>query len=195
MKKFIVLAVSVLFCTLVFANGTDDPSSGSSSVTVLNPNGSNLFKVIYKASRFGNVKVSILNEKQDVVFSETIRKINGFLRPYNFDGLPDGTYIIQVEDAFGKRLEKVNYSGYQSKVFVHLAKLAGEGNKYVLTGRALTEDEIQVRIYDGYHNLVFEDLRKVAGEFGQVYNLKNITGSFTIEVGDQVGVLKTIQYQ
>ena len=195
MKKFIVLAVSVLFCTLVFANGTDDPSSGSSSVVVLNANGSNLFKVYYKANRFGNVKVSIINEKQDVVFSETLRKINGFMRPYNFDGLPDGTYTILVEDAFGKRLEKVSYSPYQSKVFVHLSKLAGEGNKYVLTGRAFNEDEISVRIYDTYHNLVFEEFRKVAGEFGQIYNLKHVAGAFTIEVGDQLGLLKTIQYQ
>ena len=195
MKKFIALSVSVLFCTLVFANGTDDPSSGSSSVVVVNANGSNLFKVFYKANRFGNVKVSILNQNQDIVFSETLRKINGFMRPYNFDGLPKGTYTIQVEDAFGKRLEKVNYSTYQSKVFVHLAKLAGDENKYALTGRAFKPDEIQVRIYDAYHQLVFEESRKVAGEFGQVYNLKNVTGSFIIEVGNEEGVLKTIQYQ
>jgi len=195
MKKFIVLAVSVLFCTLVFANGTDDPSSGSSSVVVLNANGSNLFKVFYKANRFGNVKVSILNQYQDVVFTETLRKLNGFMRPYNFDGLPDGTYTILIEDAFGKRLEKVNYSAYQNKVFVHLAKLAGEGNKYVLTGRTFKDDEIQVRIYDAYHQMVFEESRKVAGEFGQIYNLKNLTGSFTIEVTDQDRVLKSIQIQ
>ena len=194
MKKIIVLAVSVLFCTLVFANGTEDPSSGKSSVRVLNANGSNLFKVFYKANRFGNVKVSILNQNQQVVFSEILRRIDGFMRPYNFDGLPDGAYTIQIEDAFGKRLEKINYTTNKISTYVHLAKLSG-GNKYALTGRAFKEDQIQVRIYDAAHQIVFEANRKVNGEFGEVYNLKNLTGAYTIEVGGRDGILKTIEYE
>jgi hypothetical protein len=195
MKKIIVLTVSVLFCTLVFANGTDDPSVGSSSVVVLNANGSNLFKVFYKANRFGKVKVSILDQDQQVVFSETLRKINGFMRPYNFDGLQEGVYTILIEDMFGTRSEKVNYTVIRSKTFVRLVKLTGEGNKYALTGRAFKEDEIRVRIYDAANEMVFEKGYKVAGEFGELYNLKNLSGSFTIEVSDRSSVLKTIQYK
>ncbi|SRR5258706_2198924 len=195
MKKFIVLAVSVLFCTLVFANGTDDPSSGSSSVTVLNASGSNLFKVFYKANRISNVRVSIFDQNQRIVFSETLRKINGFMRPYNFDGLPNGLYTIQIKDAFGKRSEKVNYQTVPGKTFVRLMKLPGAGTKYVLTGRAFTTDQIQVRIYDAAQQVVFEQNRSVTGEFGEVYNLKNLTGAFTIEVGNGDGVLKTIKHE
>jgi hypothetical protein len=74
-------------------------------------------------------------------------------------------------------------------------KLNGEGNKYALTGRAFKEDEIRVRIYDAAHEMVFEKGYKVAGEFGELYNLKNLSGSFTIEVSDRNSVLKTIQYK
>jgi hypothetical protein len=195
MKKIIVLTMSVLFCTLVFANGTDDPSSGSSSVVVLNATGSNLFKVFYKASRYGNVKVSIVDQNQQVVFSETLRKINGFMRPYNFDGLPEGAYTIQIEDVFGRRLEKVNYAAIRNDTFVRLVKLPGAENKVALTGRAFKGDNIQVRVYDAAHQLVFEKNQKVAGEFGEIYNLKDVMGSFTVEVGNQNGVLKTIHYE
>src|SRR5260221_13282646 len=105
MKKIIVLTVSVLFCTLVFANGTDDPSAGSSSVVVLNANGSNLFKEFYKANRFGKVKISILDQEQKVVFSVTFRKINGIKSPYNFCGLTEGEYTIIVDDMICTRSE------------------------------------------------------------------------------------------
>jgi hypothetical protein len=194
MKKIIVLTLSVLCSALVFANGTDDPSKVASSVVVLNSNGSNLVKVFYKSPQLGNVKISILNEQQELIFSETLRKMDGFMRPYNFDALPEGTYMIQIEDVYGKQVEKLNYHTGKTEKFVHLAKLLGQKGKYVLTGLSQQEDEIQVRIYDANNQLVFEENRKVTGEFGEVYNLKNISGSFTIEVADSHGVLKSLHY-
>jgi hypothetical protein len=194
MKKIIVLAVSVLFCTQVFANGTEDPSKVVSSVGVMNSNGSSLFRVMYKAPSYNNIKVSIINDRQEVVFTETLRKMNGFMRPYNFDGLPLGAYTIQIEDSFGKQIEKVNYGLAKSETLIHLAKLSGEDTKYILTGLSTTEDEIQVRIYDSLHQLLYEESRKVVGQFGEIYNLRNLPGPFTVEVSDSRGILKTIRY-
>lgn len=194
MKKIIVCILSVLCCTLVFANGTDDPSKAGSSVVVLNSNGSNMVKVFYKAPRLGNVKISILNDQHELIFSETLRKMDGFMRPYNFDALPEGAYTIQIEDVFGKQVEKLNYHSVKSEKFVRLVKLPGQEVKYALTGRSQKEDDIHVRIYDASNQLVFEENRKVVGEFGEVYNLKNLSGSFTIEVSDSHGVLKSLHY-
>ena len=193
MKKIIVLTLGVLCSTLVFANGTVD-AAVTSSVVVLNSNGSNMVKVFYKAPRMGKVKISILNEKRELIFSETWRKMGGFMRPYNFDGLPDGAYTFQIEDVFGKQVEKINYQAGKAEKFVHLAKLSGEENKFILTGLSQEEDEIQVRIYDADNQLVFEETRKVAGEFGEVYNLNEIMGLFTIEIADRHGVLKSLHY-
>ena len=81
MKKIIVLTLSVLCCTLVFANGTDDPSTMVSSVALLNSKGSNIVKVLYKAPYVGKVRISIINERHEMIFSETLRKVNGFMRP------------------------------------------------------------------------------------------------------------------
>jgi len=38
-----------------------------------------------------------------------MKKMDGFMRPYNFDGLPEGQYTIKVEDENGKTVEKINY--------------------------------------------------------------------------------------
>ena len=194
MKKIIVLAVSVLFCTQVFANGTDDPSTGTSSVAVSNANGSKLVKVYYKGQRFGNVKVWIINDRGETVFVEKLRKTDGFMRPYNFEGLAEGEYTIKVEDALGKYTEKVNYSGGRIKTLIRFVKVPGEESRYVLTGRSHNEEKITVRFYDAAHQIVFESQRKVEGEFGEVYNLKNLPGSFSVEVSDSYGVLKRVQY-
>ena len=197
MKKIIVLTLNVLCCTLVFANGTDDPSTMISSVALLNSKGSNIVKVLYKAPRVGKVRISIIDERHEMIFSETLRKVNGFMRPYNFDGLPDGAYTIQIDDEYGKQVEKLNYhfgtidNSASTGKLIRLAKLPGT-DKYVLTGRTQKEDEIQVRVYDDANKLVFEENRKVSGEFGKIYNLEGLSGPFTIEVADSKGLLQTL---
>jgi hypothetical protein len=193
MKKIIVLAGSVLFSTLVFANGTDKPSTSESSVAVLNSSGSNLFKVFYKAPHSNKVKVSILNEKNEVLFSETLRKMDGFVRPYNFDGLPEGDYVIQIEDEFGKQTEKVKYNAGKIEKIVNVTKSA-EAGKYLLTGISKSKDTIHVLIYDSANQLLFEENLQVNGEFGQMYNLKYVAKPFTMIVSDSKGVLKSVQY-
>jgi len=93
-------------CTLVFARGTDGPIKGSSSVAVTNVAGSTLYKVYYNPIRPGKVKVSIIDEKGTTSLLKTMKKMDGFMRPYNFDGLPEGQYTIKVEDENGKTVEK-----------------------------------------------------------------------------------------
>jgi hypothetical protein len=194
MKKIIVLTMSVLFSTLVFANDTDGPSTGNSSVAVSNANGSKLVKVFYKAQQFGNVKVSIVNDQHEVVFTEKVKKTDGFMRPYNFEGLKEGEYTVKIEDASGKYSEKVNYAGGSIKTLIRFAKLTGEQGRYVMTGRAYREERITVRFYNSAHQVVFEQRHKVEGEFGEVYNLKNVPGAFSVEIFDSQGLLTTAEY-
>src|SRR5579864_5552739 len=97
MKKISLLLASVLLCTLVFARGIDGPIKGS-SVAVTNAKGSTLFKLYYKSENAGRVKITIEDEKGNTVFSETMKNADGFVRPYNFQELPEGQYTIAVED-------------------------------------------------------------------------------------------------
>lgn len=149
-------------------------------------------KVYYKAPQSGNVRITIRDSQKKMVFSEMVKATSGFMRPYNFDSLPEGEYTIQVDDAFGKQIENLSYHMGKSTKLVHLAKVAGQETKYVLTGRALKPENIVVRIYDGSNQVVFEESREVNGEFGEIYNLKKLSGSFTIEVTDSFGELTSI---
>ncbi len=192
MKNIFALLTGVLMCTLVFARGIDGPIKGSSSMAVTNAAGSTLYKVYYKSDRPGKVKVSIIDESGNTVFDETMRKIDGFLRPYNFKGLPEGQYTIKVEDENGKSVEKVNYKSGRVEKLIQVRKLADE-NKYVLSIISPKPEDVFIYIFDDNNNLIYNEIQSINGEFAQVYNLKD-TKSFTIEVSDKFGALKKVTY-
>ena len=191
MKKINLLLAGVLMCTLVFARGIDEPIKGS-SVAVTNIIGSTLYKVYYKSNRLGKVKISIMDEKGNTLFNETMNKVGGFLRPYNFEGLPEGQYTVNVEDENGKTVEKVNYKLGRVEKLIHVQKLAGE-NKYMLSIASPKPEDVFIYIFDEKDNLIHNEIQSIKGEFAQIYNLKDIS-SFTIEVYDKFGVVKKITY-
>lgn len=192
MKK-ISLALLVMMCsTLAFAYEADEPAVSSSTVAVVNAAGSSLFKVHYSAYMKGDVKVSIYDESDRLLFFESIKKTDGFIRPYNFANLPYGYYTIAIESADGKRMEQVAYKENKLPKLVSLVKLADEG-KFLLTGVATGSDEISVNVYDQFNELIYSKQNSVKGEFAQVFNLSKLK-DFTIEVADSNGVLKSIKY-
>jgi hypothetical protein len=192
MKKISLLFVAVLFCTLVFANGTDEPIAPTSSVAVTNLSGSTLFKLYYTAHTEGDVKVSIFNQSGKLMFTEILKRTDGFIRPYNFEGLEAGDYTIQIENEESKRLEKVHYSAGKIEKLINIVKLAEEG-KYLLSVASKGADNVNVNIYNDSDELIHSQERFVNKEFAEVINLKGIN-SFTIEVTDSKGLLKKLKY-
>lgn len=193
MKKINLVAALVMLSTMAFSNGPIETTSGSSSVAVTNVTGSSVFKLYYKALNSGRVKVSILDATQSAVYSETITKTDGFARPYNFSSLPEGEYTILVEDASGKMVEKVKYGMGKVEKLINVTKISGTDSKYLLSVASKRSDAITVKIFDSNGLLLLDQGYDVKGEFAQVFNLKNIK-SFTIQVEDSEGILKSISY-
>jgi len=191
MKKISLLFVGVLFCTLVFANGTDEPGP-SSSVAVTNSTGSSLFKLYYSAYMPDDVTVTIYNQSGKLLLSEKMKKTDGFIRPYNFERLDEGNYTIEVENDEGRHIEKVHYSAGKIDKLINIVKLADEG-KYLLTVASKGADNVTINIYNTSDELIYSQERFVEKEFAEVINLKN-RKTFTIEVTDSNGVLKTLTY-
>jgi len=193
MKKICTLLTSVLFCTLVFARGNDEPKPIlGSSVAVTNVAGSTLYKLYYKSEKRERVKVSIIDEKGHTLFDETMNNVDGFLRPYNFEGLPQGHYTVKVEDGNGKSVEKVNYKLGRVEKLIRVQKLQGE-NRYLLSVASSKPEDVFIYIFDDQNNLIYNEIQSIKGEFAQIYNLKDMK-SFSIEVSDKFGVLKKVTY-
>ena len=191
MKKIFALSLSVLLCTVVFAGGTDYSSSASGVAVVKRD--ANTFKLIYKATKAGYVKVSIRDSKHRTVFYETIKTVEGFTRPYNFESLDEGDYTLEIVDETGLHIEKIhNYAVRVEKLF-NVRKIEG-GDKLILTVSGKGKETIQVKIYDGSDALVYSEEEIITGDFACIYNVRNLAGKVTFEVTGESGESKVIQY-
>jgi outer membrane lipoprotein-sorting protein len=152
------------------------------------------FKLSYTRTERSNVKVSIYNESNQLVFSETIHKISSFIRPYNFSDLPEGNYTIEITDGSSKVVKTVNYKKESSEKFVKWVPVNGSPNKYVLTVANKGTELIRINIYDSKGNLQYSSCEKITGDFAKVYDLKKISGKVLVEVADAKGNIKALSY-
>lgn len=188
MKKITLVVVSVLVSAFAFA-GPDDPKS-SSGMAVLKRDESS-FKLVYKSELQSDVKVQIFNDKNDMIFSETIKKSSGFLRPYNFEGLPEGEYTIKLNNGSNWMTETINFNSAKAEKLAQLIRMAD--GKYLLTVAGKGEDKITVRVSDKAGETVHYESTPVYGDFAMVYDLGKLNDEFSFEISDQHGLSKTLR--
>ena len=185
MKKTLsVLVVLMVFSSVVFARRLDNPAASPSAAVVKI---GSTFKLYYKGSQQADVKISILNGSNQLVFSETLKKVEGFVRPYNFSKLPEGEYTIQISDKFGRQIEKITYKQEKDEALAHLLKVAGTEAKYLLTVNNRGDSDVTVRIYDNSNNVIYNKTEIMSSDFARIYNLEGIGAEFTFEVSDAKG--------
>jgi hypothetical protein len=192
--KSLFFAALVLVSAVASAAGKDEPRR--TGMAVVPVKGSEVFKVIYKGESAGKVKLNIYNSNAKLILTETFNGTDGFICPVNFSGLEAGEYTIELVDASGKRAEKISFNTKKSSKHVHVSKLNNEAGKYLLSvvSASTSADEINVKIYDSKNNLVHSETKQVKGDFAQVYKLQNAAGSYTFEVSDNTGKIKTIRF-
>lgn len=193
MKKILTLTL-VLASTVMFANGVDDNPAASASGAAVIKNGESTFRVIYKSEKENDVKVSILNDKNEVVFYEKLNNTDGFSRPYNFESLNEGDYTIAIEDGSKKTLEKVSYRSAKVSKMLNVLKVSSKEGKYLITAAGKGSEVINVSIYDGLHNLIHNSYERTDGDFAKVYNVKSLKGHVTFEIANENGEVKTVSY-
>jgi hypothetical protein len=191
MKNFLTILVLTAMCGAVNANEIDNPKA---SVGMAIMKTGSVIKLFYQGSVAADVKVSIFDAKGERVFRETFRNIENFVRPYNFSSLKEGEYTIELEGADGRQLQKVNYSKGKIEKLMHLVRLAGAENKYVLTVANKGSEKLQVKIYDGENSLIYNETESFQGDFAKIYNLNKVGEKFLFEVTDQNGVSKSLTY-
>ena len=163
-------------------------------MTVISDATRGIYKVVYKTTEVGKVKVTIFAASHEMIFTETISNVESFVRPYNFNTLPQGEYTIVVEDKNGKTEEKVNHFFKKVESVVEVVKIANEANKYLLSVENKETDLIEVKIFDAASNLLHEQSMTVSGKFSVVYNLSKVKGDVTFEVTGSNGKTTTVKY-
>jgi len=187
MKTKSVLLAVMMSASVVFAS-----EPGNFKVSILNQKESGIFKLIYEGEKSGNVKLNILDDAGVVIYRETIKNVESFTRPINFNGMNYGEYTIEIVDNSGKKVQKVTYSNATAVNNVRITK-TGEEGKYLLSVMNEGSDKVNVKIYDGASELVHDQTMTINGNYGVVYNLQKISGEPTFTITDNSGIEKIIK--
>jgi hypothetical protein len=152
----------------------------ASSFNVI-PAADNVYNVYYKSTETTDVKVTIYDSRNTVVFREVIRS-SGFKRPYNFRELPSGEYTIVVSGNDGEQVQKINHNTAKqnTKRIVRVAPMTEGEGKYLVTVANTTTQDVWIRIYHNRKGLIHEEKVTVSGGYAQIYNLKQVQGKSTI---------------
>lgn len=182
-KTFSFLAALLVITSTAFAKTPDGPASG---ISVLRKG--ELVKLLYKGEKYTDVKVYILNQDNEVIFTEKIKDTDGFIRPYNFSKLPEGNYSFELVDNMGRRaIEHVNYKLESRKRAMHVVRVGGTTDKFVLSVPNSGQSRLSINIYDDKGRVMHTENEKISGDFARVYNIKDHAGKVTFEVIDNKG--------
>ncbi|HEY9049124.1 MAG TPA: hypothetical protein VIN08_24655 [Ohtaekwangia sp.] len=190
MKNILSIAAAMLISTsAMFAGAIENPNASTGMAIMKN---GTTIKLFYKGTRPADVKVSILDAKNKLVYAETIQNVDGFVRPYNFSNLKEGEYTIELVGENGRQVERVNYHFGKVEKLANVLHVAGEPSKYILTVANKGADVLTVKIYDSIGTLLYNAKEEADGDFARIYNLENYHGAVTFEVTDSNGVAKTL---
>ncbi len=183
-----ILAALMLFSSTLLA-GTDRPEVVTGMAVMKQ---GSMVKLFYKGSKQADVKVSIYNASNKLVFAETIRKVDNFVRPYNFSNLEQGQYRIETVGEDGRQVERVNYTLEKVEKLANVLRVYGDKDKYMLTVSNKGTEVITVKIYNADGKLLYSQSESVTGDFARLYNLENYRDSVVFEVSDSKGITKML---
>jgi len=186
MNKPLSLLAILLISGITFANAFDNPTTRM----VVLKNGST-FRLLYQGTEQSDVKVLILNDENQILFTEKIKNTDGFARPYNFSNLPEGHYSIQIKDNAGVRTETVSHQIKIEEKTMHLLRLDGTG-KYVLSVPNQGKQDLSITIFNDMNEVLYESDEKINGDFARIYNLGDQSSKFRFVVADGKGMTKSV---
>jgi hypothetical protein len=167
-SKSVALLFSLALC--LSAN-----AGAPASLTITPDTHGSVYNVFYKTALSGKVKISILNNHNEVVFTEVLTNVASFKRPYNFSELIAGEYTIVVENKNGRFEEKVNHLQNPVKTFLKVGKISD--TRYSVNVSSTGTEAVTLRIYDNVSGLIHEDSITVVGGYGLIYNLSQVKSS------------------
>lgn len=192
MKTTLSIFCLLLISGVVLAGGTTGPSETPKSSRMAIVKSSDGIKVFYKCSQVGKVRVTIYNQKNDVVFSEEV-KSHGFVRPYNLKELPEGEYRVVLQDERETREEIVSTVKDVSKEYVKplVGIIKANKNQFAVTLYSPAGSDVTVTVLDEKKRVLFSEQYSIEGRDLKLFNLANLKGATEVEVTDKAGVIRS----
>ena len=168
----------------------NDPTSATGTAVIQN---GSVVKLFYKGAKYATVKVSILDEKGTLIFTETVKNTDGFIRPYNFSDLTYGEYTVEVDNGVSRNIEYVDYTSEGIVNSATMIKLKNE-NRYMLLVPNKASEKLNITVLDADGNEIHHSVRTLSGDFGTILNVEELDGPFKVRLKDSTGRIRTFEY-
>ena len=186
-RNFLMTVASMLVAVGAYAG-----TPGTTAKVAVVQQGATL-KLYYKGTTPCSVRVSIAGENGDVIYAETIKDVEGFVRPYNVSDVDNGEYTVTVTDKNTTYTEKVRIGQKRDEAIAGLIRVSGERGKYILRVPAGEPKDLSVTIFADNREIYRESLA-INSDFAKVYNLNSVKGSLAFEISDNQGHSTVINY-
>lgn len=191
MKRTIKL--SIWGALIVFANHLNATIIDSS--TDVNLVGSKSFELTMNNLK-GNVKFSLLNSKQHVLYNENfVTTPNGILKKtFDLGLFPDGDYIIELTDS--EKKQSLTISIDDNKLYVnkaekttHFLPVINKKNNIVRVNMPAFEEEyLEISIVNSEQTVVYQTRLNGNNTFGKVFDFSQAyRGTYKFQLSSKAG--------
>jgi hypothetical protein len=188
MKTKVVIAALLIMMGVAQVNA----STSGASLKIVRKEGSDVFVVTYHTSLAGHVRLTIKDDKDRALFTESVSGVNGgFSLPVNLEDAEHGIYSVEVDNGQGKEIQTLDYTNSIPVTYTHVTPLGNR--RYLLTVSADMPEKINIVILDGAQEPLFQREKWIDGNFSEVYELKNLSDSPTFVVTDLSGNSLVVQ--
>lgn len=127
--------------------------------------------VTFTEAPTGTVIVKISDSQDRLIMRDRISQSEAFVKNYDLERLPEGTYSIEVLDQSGliSTASVENFMTVKPEVFSRVARM--DNNSYRLLVSSLDAQEVEVVIYDGDKVIYTEMIDNPQG-LHKIYNIK-----------------------
>lgn len=185
MKKTLsIFCVLVLMSSVVLAGGIDDPKASSAMAIMQKDN--NHIQLFYKSVKSATVEINIYDSDNELRFSETIRRVDGFIRPYDLSKMKEGDYTIIVKDGDLSLVEKVSTYKKKVKLFSQVIKMKGDTDRFLVTVADKSSSSVTVQIVDASSKVIFEHKDNMNDQYSKIFSFpKGIDGCTFLVTNDR----------
>ncbi|MBL6446162.1 hypothetical protein JMN32_07575 [Fulvivirga sp. 29W222] len=184
--------LAMLFTVLSLAAHATDGEKGNSKAAPkveVSTEESNIYRVLFMGNSDDKTTINIRNAENRLVFTETIKKVSAFVRPYNFSQLPDGVYTLEVIEGNTVSKKTIYHGSVVLSIeptvdlnIVRLSPIAEKEGVYKLTIINSGGAKAAIRILDEDQNVVYSSEESFERVFCKLYNFKSMSENTTIEV-------------
>ncbi|MFT6135749.1 MAG: hypothetical protein ACJAZM_002248 [Cyclobacteriaceae bacterium] len=176
------LLLTVISNVALYAAG--DSINASSYFKMVAMNDAFTYRMMYQAPQTSNVKISLLDNKNNIVYKELLSDTEGFVKVYDLSAMQDGTYTFVLESNGVENRQTIQLDDWDADDVIISST---QDKKVAFLGKI--EQDFTLNIIDQSGKSVYTEQYESATDLNRLFNLQQVEGdevSFVLSRGNKI---------